>query len=195
MSLISYITASSFQLFGSFLFCLVYGTFPPRKSLNLLIEAASLVDSKVELHVLGDGACAAKWKKMAAEKNNVRIHWHGWVERTQGMEIMQACDVFCITSLSDLTSTVLLEALSYGLPVIALDHCGFTNVITDECGIKIPIRNKRQVVEDIAKAIDCMAADEEKRKSMSVAAHQRSLSYSWEEKGEEINRIYRKVLG
>lgn len=171
------------------------GQFTPRKSLNLLIEAASLVDSKVELHVLGDGACAAKWKKMAAEKNNVRIHWHGWVERAQGMEIMQACDVFCITSLSDLTSTVLLEALSYGLPVIALDHCGFTNVITDECGIKIPIRNKRQVVEDIAKAIDCMAADEEKRKSMSVAAHQRSLSYSWEEKGEEINRIYRKVLG
>ena len=107
---------------------------------------------------------------------------------------MQGCDVFCITSLSDLTSTVLLEALSYGLPVIALDHCGFTNVITDECGIKIPIRQKEQVVKDIAMAIDGIAADEERRKRMSVAAYQRSLSYGWEEKGRQIDRIYKKVL-
>ncbi len=170
------------------------GQFTPGKSLNLLIEAASLVTSDVELHVLGDGECANKWKRMATRIPNLHINWYGWVERTKGMTIMQGCDVFCITSLSDLTSTVLLEALSYGLPVIALDHCGFTNVITDECGIKIPIRNKRQVVEDIAKTIDCMTADEERRKRMSVAAYQRSLSYGWGEKGKQIDGIYRKVL-
>lgn len=52
------------------------------------------------------------------------------------MEIMSACDVFVITSLSDATSTVLLEALSMGLPVVATNHLGFANVITDACGIK-----------------------------------------------------------
>lgn len=170
------------------------GQFTPRKSLNLLIEAASLVTSDVELHVLGDGECANKWKRMAARIPNLHINWYGWMERSKGMAIMQGCDVFCITSLSDLTSTVLLEALSYGLPVIALDHCGFTNVITDECGIKIPIRQKEQVVKDIAMAIDGIAADEERRKRMSVAAYQRSLSYGWEEKGRQIDRIYKKVL-
>lgn len=170
------------------------GQFTPGKSLNLLIEAASLVTSDVELHILGDGECANKWKRMAARIPNLHINWYGWMERSKGMAIMQGCDVFCITSLSDLTSTVLLEALSYGLPVIALDHCGFTNVITDECGIKIPIRQKEQVVKDIAMAIDGIAADEERRKRMSVAAYQRSLSYGWEEKGRQIDRIYKKVL-
>lgn len=170
------------------------GQFTSGKSLNLLIEAASLVTSPVELHVLGDGACANKWKKMATKIPNLQIKWYGWVERTKGMTIMQGCDIFCITSLSDLTSTVLLEALSYGLPVIALDHCGFTNVITSECGIKISIRQKGQVVKDIAMAIDCIARDEERRKKMSVAAYQRSLSYGWEEKGRQIDEIYRKVL-
>lgn len=170
------------------------GQFTPRKSLNLLIEATSLVTSDVELHVLGDGECAGKWKKMTAKISNLHINWYGWVERSKGMAVMQGCDVFCITSLSDLTSTVLLEALSYGLPVIALDHCGFTNVITDECGIKIPIRRKEQVVKDIAMAIDSIAADEERRKRMSIAAYQRSLSYGWEEKGRQIDRIYKKVL-
>ena len=170
------------------------GQFTPGKSLNLLIEAASLVTSNVELHVLGDGECAGKWKKMATKISNLRINWYGWVERSKGMAIMQRCNVFCITSLSDLTSTVLLEALSYGLPVIALDHCGFTNVITDECGIKIPIRRKKQVVKDIARAIDSIATDEERRKRMSVAAYQRSFLYGWKEKGRQIDRIYKKVL-
>ena len=110
------------------------------------------------------------------------------------MVIMQKCDLFCITSLSDLTSTVLLEALSYGLPTIALDHCGFTNVITDEWGIKISIRGKRQVIKDIAKAIDEIATDDERRKRMSIAAYRRSLAYGWEEKGKQIDRIYKKVL-
>lgn len=170
------------------------GQFTPGKSLNLLIEAASLVTSDVELHVLGNGECASKWKRMASRIPNLHINWYGWVERDKGMVIMRECDVFCITSLSDLTSTVLLESLSYGLPVIALDHCGFTNVITDECGIKIPIQRKEQVVKDIARAIDDIAMDEERRKRMSVAAYQRSLSYGWKEKGKLIDGIYNKVL-
>lgn len=170
------------------------GQFTPRKALNLLIEAASLVTSNVELHVLGDGECANKWKRMAAKISNLHINWYGWVERSKGMTVIQRCDVFCITSLSDLTSTVLLEALSYGLPIIALNHCGFTNVITDECGIKIPIRRKKQVVKDIAMAIDGIAGDEKRRKRMSIAAYQRSLSYGWEEKGRQIDGIYKKVL-
>ncbi len=170
------------------------GQFTPRKSLNLLIEAVSIVASEVELHVLGDGECANKWKRLASRKPDLTIHWYGWVERSKGMKIMQECDVFCITSLSDLTSTVLLEALSYGLPVIALDHCGFTNVITNECGIKIPIHNQHQVIKDLAKAIDDIATDEEKRKRMSIAAFKRSLSYGWEEKGEQIEKIYQTIL-
>lgn len=170
------------------------GQFTPGKSLNLLIEAVSLVSSDVELHVLGDGECAAKWKRMAARIPDLHINWYGWVERSKGMAVMQGCDVFCITSLSDLTSTVLLEALSYGLPVITLDHCGFTNVITDECGIKIPIRRKEQVVKDIAIAIDEIASDDERRIRMSVAAYRRSLSYDWEEKGRQIDGIYKKFL-
>ena len=148
----------------------------------------------IELHVIGDGECAAKWKTMASRNQLVQTHWYGWVERTKAVEIMQSCDLFCITSLSDLTSTVLLEALSYGLPVIALDHCGFSNIITDECGIKIPIRNKKQVVRDIANAIIRIAEDEDMRVKMSVAAHRRAMDYSWEKKGIMLNDIYNKLL-
>ena len=170
------------------------GQFTPGKSLNLLIEAAGYVTSNIELHIIGDGECAKKWKRMASKQSVKSIHWYGWVERSKGMSIMQNCDVFCITSLSDLTSTVLLEALSYGLPVIALDHCGFSNVITDECGVKIPINNKEQVVKDLAKAIDLLAADEDLRKKMSIEAFRRSRVFDWNEKRTQLDLIYSKVI-
>lgn len=166
------------------------GQFTPRKSLNLLIESFMYISSDVELHIIGDGECAGKWKRMALKKQRIKTHWYGWVDRTKAIDIMQSCDLFCITSLSDLTSTVLLEALSYGLPVISLDHCGFSNIITDECGIKIPIKNKRQVIHDIAKAIDRLNGDENLRQQLSKGAHIRALHYSWKEKGNIINQLY-----
>ena len=170
------------------------GQFTPRKSLNLLLEALVHTTSMIELHVIGDGECAAKWKNMALRNHRIQTHWYGWVERSKAVEIMQSCDLFCITSLSDLTSTVLLEALSYGLPVIALDHCGFSNVITEKCGIKIPIRDKRQVVHNIAQAIDKINADETLRLKLSEGAHYRALEYSWDEKGKTINQIYNNII-
>lgn len=169
------------------------GQFTPGKSLNLLLEALAHTTSGIALHVIGDGECAEKWKQLAVKNPRVRTYWYGWVERAKAMEIMQSCDLFCITSLSDLTSTVLLEALSYGLPVIALDHCGFSNVITDECGIKIPIHNKKQIVHDIAQAIDKLATDESLRQRMAQGAHHRALEYAWDEKGKTINQIYESL--
>lgn len=170
------------------------GQFTSGKSLNLLIDSLKQIKQNIELHVLGDGECASKWKKQAESLDGVNIHWYGWLDRAKVMQIMKSCDVFCITSLSDLTSTVLLEALSCGLPVIALDHCGFSNVITDECGIKIPILDKKQVVADFAKAIDIIAADDTLRQKMSHAAYNRSLLYNWEAKGDEVRKIYKSIL-
>ena len=53
---------------------------------------------------------------------------------------MQDADIALITSLRELTSTV-IESLSLGLPVVCLDHCGFSDVIDESCGIKVPVTN------------------------------------------------------
>ena len=102
------------------------GLHVPRKSLNLLLEAMAMLKNpdKMELHIIGEGECTRKWKYLSKKLGLKNIIWHGWVEKTEAMEIMSACDVFVITSLSDATSTVLLEALSMGLPVVATNHLG-----------------------------------------------------------------------
>lgn len=167
----------------------------PRKSLNLLIESmAELGRDNIELHVIGKGSETTKWKKLADKKGVNNIIWHGWVLREEALAIMQSCHVFCITSLNDLTSTVILEALSYGMPTIALDHCGFSNILTDVCGIKVPIINHKQVVSDYAKAIVRLADDEYSRRKMAKSARCRALVFNWEDKAEQINSIYKTII-
>jgi glycosyltransferase involved in cell wall biosynthesis len=108
---------------------------------------------------------------------------------------MQTCHVLLITSLRDLTSTVTIEALALGLPIICLDHCGFAHVVTPECGIKIPVTSPRQVAAEIAGCIKKIWEDEAWRQGLSSGALLRARDFSWENKAKQIGEIYKKVLG
>lgn len=168
----------------------------PRKSLNFLLEAVSLCKNKdnIELHVIGDGECNKKWKKLAKTLDIKNIIWYGWVDRVKALSIMKDSHLFAITSLSDATSTVLLEALSLGLPVITLNHLGFANVITDNCGIKVNVDSHKQLVMDIAMAIDKLYENDDLRQNLSKGAVSRAKEFSWNKKAEDINKIYCQII-
>lgn len=173
------------------------GQHTPAKALNFLLEALAQCrnSSNIELHVLGQGKYTERWKRLAAKRGIAdKAIWHGWLEREKAIGVMRSCDVLCITSLADLTSSVLLEGLSYGLPVIAMNRFGFANTITDKCGIKIDIYSKRQVVRDYAAALDRLYEDEELRKNLSKGAFERAKDFAWDKKAEMIDEIYRKVI-
>jgi len=167
-----------------------------RKALPLLLNALEQVHSNVnwELNVLGEGALTGEWKALA-KKNNVDdfCRWHGWLDKKEAVRIVQNSHVFIISSLSDLTSTVTLEALSLGLPIICLDHCGFADVVNERCGIKIPLNTPEQVTKDIAKAIEVFWENESFRQQLSLGAIERVKDYSWEQKMKSLNKIYEDV--
>ena len=170
------------------------GQHTPGKSLNLLIDALALIkDCNVELHVIGKGSQTSKWKKRALDKGVKNIVWHDWVPRSEALTIMKSAHCFVITSMCDLTSTVILEALSLGLPVIAMDHCGFSNVLTDECGIKIPVTNVHQIALDLSNAILKLEAHEKYRVSLSQGALEWAHTFGWEEKAKQIDLIYHQI--
>ena len=125
----------------------------PGKALPLLLKALAKMPADMEwqLDILGKGPCTEKWQKVASKLGiGNRCHWRGWLPREEAMSIVHRSHIFVITSLKDLTSTVLLEALSQGVPVLCPDHCGFSNVVTAECGIKVPIQSLKQFETDLA---------------------------------------------
>ncbi|MBI2372701.1 MAG: glycosyltransferase [Deltaproteobacteria bacterium] len=168
----------------------------PGKALPLLLGALAKLGSSIpiELSVLGQGPETAAWQTQARVLGLSRITWHGLLPRARALEIVRGSHVFVITSLKDLTSTVLLEALALGVPVVALDHCGFKDVLTPKCGILVRVSSKVQIERDLASALTRLFHDEGLRQALALGALERVEAYSWEEKARRVCELYERAV-
>ena len=169
----------------------------PGKALHLLLRAVSLLPANVEytLHILGEGPSTLDWRAYAAELGvESRCKWYGRLKRKDALEVMGASQLFIITSLKDLTSTVAIEALALGLPIVCLNHCGFADVVTPECGIKIEPRSVGDIVSGLCTAVSTLYYNEALRYGLAKGAIVRSQEYSWPSKMAKLDLIYKVVL-
>jgi glycosyltransferase involved in cell wall biosynthesis len=167
------------------------GNHLPGKALPFLLSALKMLpaDLNWRLAIIGDGLCSTKWRRLA-RSNGVadRCDWLGQVPRETVLQKMQAAHVLVITSVYDLTSTVLVEALANGLPVICPDHCGFTDAVGPECGIRIPALSKWEFVVGLRDAI-VRLNDENDRLRVAEGALRRSAEYEWDLKAKAVSDI------
>ncbi len=169
----------------------------PGKALHLLLLAVARLprDINYSLHILGDGPSNREWRGLAKGLGvDGHCRWHGRLPRNQALDVMRACHVFAMTSLKELTSTVAVEAISLGLPIVCLDHCGFADLVTEECGIKIPIQSVRRIESDIAAALKALYLDEKMRYQLAQGAIARSKHYSWQNKMIALDEIYKLAI-
>ncbi len=169
----------------------------PGKALHLLLQAAAQLPSEMNynLEILGNGPRNQVWQSLARRLRIAdRCHWYGWISRDHSLEVMSESHVFAITSLKDLTSTVAVEAISLGLPVVGLDHCGFADLVTKACGIKVHPGTSGQIISDFADALIALYRDEPLRQRLAQGAIERSLDYSWQNKMTALDNVYAGVL-
>ena len=173
------------------------GQHTPGKALPILLKSLALLENEIkwELHILGKGAETKKWKELSKElKIQENCIWYGWIEKSVALNVMKNAHTLVITSLKDLTSTVIIEGVSLGLPVVSLDHCGFSFVVNDSCGIKIPINKPSEISINIKDAISKLYIDDDYRVKLSEGALKRAQDFSWEGKIEKLNTVYKNVL-
>lgn len=171
------------------------GNFIASKALLLLLLAMARLprDVNVEAHVLGDGPYMQAWRDWAQKLGLTNVVWRGRLTRGEALEAMRGGHVFVQTSLKDLTSTVIVEALFAGMPVITLNHCGFSDVVDNTCGVKITVGSKTQIVRDMAQAIEGFYRDEPRRTVLAQGALKRADNYTWETKLARLTEIYAGV--
>ena len=114
--------------------------------------------------------------------------------RDEALRGLRRAHLFVITSLKDLTSTVVLEALAQGVPVICPDHCGFADVVTGDCGVKLPIGTPGEFERALSQTIAELAGDEARRRRLAAGALGRARDFSWQAKAEAIDRVYQRVI-
>lgn len=119
----------------------------------------------------------------------------GWVPHSEMNQLYAEADIFMFTSLSDTSGNVVLEAMSYELPVVALDHQGAGEMASGGAGILIPITSPDQVVHDLTLALARLALNAALRREIGTAARDRvERVYSWDRKGDLLATLYSGLL-
>lgn len=108
------------------------------KGVHIAIKALAEVLNKVpdaQLTIVGKGTEEHRLRS-AAVKHGVagNIHFVPWMPQEKLFEQYQTHDIFVYPSLHDSSGNVVLEALSFGLPVMCLDLGGPPLIVTPDAG-------------------------------------------------------------
>lgn len=172
------------------------GKFDFRKQLPLALRAIAISDNpNIVLDIYGSGSD----ENIASVKNLIdslgitdKVVWHGNQPNDVVMNAMRKSQLFFFTSVSEDTSTVVLEAVSNRLPVLCFNACGMAAVIDDKVGRKVSLSNPIQSAKDFARLLNELEYDRTLLKRMSENCKPRQLDLSWEEKAKTMVKWYEK---
>jgi glycosyltransferase involved in cell wall biosynthesis len=168
----------------------------PRKGLPLALRVIAAVPEHVQVHlsIVGDGPLAAQLPRWMDELGvGRRVSYLGGLAWDEVARCYRDHHALLFTSLRDSTGAQLLEAMSFGLPILALDQHGARNFVPSEAGIKVPVHSPQQVVDDLASAIVSLAEDPDLGQRMKQAAWRFARSQSWRQRAEVMMGMYSRA--
>ena len=189
----------------SSLIFLAGGRMEPLKALDNLIDALSTLPESADYQLLLFGgndhpASIAERKRLVsvAESANIRgkIKFLGPLDHDILPEYYRAADLVVVPSLYESFGMVALEAMASGRPVIASKVGGLAGMFSskstkfaDQTGILVPPDD----VEQLSIAISNLVQNVERMRGMGNAARIHALGFSWGERSQLLNKLYREM--
>jgi len=177
---------------------LVYiGRLAPEKRIVDLISAIEIVikdNPRLNCHIIGRGPESEKLSQLVVEKGlSDSIFFHGYVSDAVKNEFLKTSRAFVLPSEREGFSIAALEAMSYGLPVIAASpkHYEFSGVFEflrpGFNGLHYPVGNAMELASNVSLLLD----DVKLQKQLSRNTVLTAKKYSW----DNIIVSYKKILG
>lgn len=163
------------------------------KGLRDLVRAlAKLPDISVVLDVLGEGNDRQECEDLVDELGlRDRVVFHGHVARAEVDDFYRRADVFVFPSYREPGGGVIVEALSFGLPLIVCEGGGPAAFVNEDCAIVLPVVSPAQLATDCADAIRRLVEDSELRLRMGRAARTHAAqNHLWTRRVDQMEGIW-----
>lgn len=172
------------------------GRIEPQKGLSIALRAMALCKHRdITLLVAGSGGEQAQMEHLSQLLGVTdRVKFLGRVPHGAMKALFQQCDALVFTSLRDSFGSVVLEAMSNGLPVIALNHQGVGAFVPDDAAIKVPVTSPQQVIKDLADAFLLAGSNPELLPALAKAAFAFAESQTWKRRAETMNGLYTETM-
>jgi D-inositol-3-phosphate glycosyltransferase len=177
---------------------LFVGRIEPLKGLDILINAASLLESDVECSVLivgGDESSQPQIRELTqlARDRGIehRVAFAGSVDHEKLPLYYNAADVCVVPSHYESFGLVAVEAMASGVPVVASRVGGLSGTVKDgETGYLIPWL----CPEPFAERIELLLENEPLRQSLGEAAREAMVRYRWENVAAAVLDLYHELI-
>ncbi len=176
-----------YQLTDKSLVALTVSRISPEKGLHVLLEAVlrleragKLAGRDLALFVCGEAAFMQgrsyerRVKSLAGKLERARVFFPGYLAAAEKRAFYGLADLFVSPSLHESYGLNIVEAMDAGLPVLASDHYGVRDILTDECGVRVPYSSATRAPDELAAALNGMLSDRERLALMGRRARERA---------------------
>ncbi len=175
------------------------GRLVPYKGADMLLDALAptLRQGRVRLHVVGDGPALPDLRaRVAAAQVGPAVTFYGWQTQAQVAARLASSDLFAFPSIREFGGGVVLEAMACAVPPLVVDYGGPGELVNEECGYRISLGPRSEIVRQIAATMDRVLAQPEQLRVKGLAARRHvERLFTWDEKAQQMGKIYASVLG
>lgn len=109
-------------------------------------------------------------------------------------DVYRGSDILLNCSLHDSGCMVVLEAMSYGLPIITIRTGGPAVLADESCAVMIEPKSVSQIVDEICQSILMLKNDKTRRDRMSANARKRvQMEFMYDQKYNQIIRELKRA--
>lgn len=167
----------------------------PVKSIDIVLKACALLKNKFkfEYHIIGQGPEYTKLLKLTNYlKINDRVKFLGALRNDEVINILPEYDIFVLPSINEAFGNAYLEALSAGLPCIAVEGQGCKDIDPNSEAI-LYVKPSDEI--DLASKIAMLIADEDRRKKMGLNGIKITTErYNWDKIINDYCYYYKKLI-
>lgn len=171
------------------------------KGVHLAIRAFSQFlqnGGKGDFTIVGEGPMEKTLRRFVGSLGLVeKVLFIGKLSQNELFERYSDFDVLLFPSLHDSGGNVVIESLSFGVPVICLDLGGPSSFVDETCGVIVPAHeaSEIEVIDALENALHNMFSDPVYHRDMCRGALARAETLTWEKQIERNLALVQKVLG
>lgn len=177
---------------------LVAGRMIYRKGLDFLLDALMRIPESMDyqVRVVGDGPELEHLRTRCNSHSSLakHVYFTGAVPYTEMEKEYAVANAFIMPSLRETTGTVLLEAISKGIPVITINKFGGATLLDENTGWLYEGSDKESFIENLKTAIVECIMNPSERIRRGKNAYKKAENYTWQKKYIKYQKIYEELL-
>lgn len=111
---------------------LTMARFVEGKGVEEVVKSLSLLPANISLILAGDGPLKKSIRSRVEQLGLTgRVKFTGWVTGEEKKKLLEEADIFCLPSTYDVFPMTMVEAMAFGVPVVAVAWGGIPDVVPD----------------------------------------------------------------